>query len=141
MSLQRHVRETEIHTDPATPQHPPVVERTEVVDTTTSSLPLRESKLRSFYRYQQIVYTVLSLVEALIGIRFVLKILGANAEAPFGALMYGVTDPLVAPFRLLFPTATTGAYVLEPEAIVAAIVYVLVAWLLVKAGWLISGLP
>jgi len=39
------------------------------------------------------IYLIFGLIEALLAIRFVLKALGANAEAGFAQLLYGVTGP------------------------------------------------
>jgi YGGT family len=86
------------------------------------------------------IYLIFGLVEALLAIRFVLKALGANADAGFAQLMYGVTGPLVAPFRGLFgtPQAASGA-VLEVHTLIALVIYALVAWLLVRGAWLAFG--
>ena len=86
------------------------------------------------------IYLIFGLVEALLAIRFVLKALGANSEAGFAQLIYGVTGPLVAPFRGLFgtPQAASGA-VLEVHTLIALVIYALVAWLLVRGAWLAFG--
>jgi uncharacterized protein YggT (Ycf19 family) len=86
------------------------------------------------------IYLIFGLIEALLAIRFVLKALGANAEAGFAQLMYGVTGPLVAPFRGLFgtPQAASGA-VLEVHTLIALVIYALVAWLLIRGAWLVFG--
>jgi uncharacterized membrane protein len=86
------------------------------------------------------IYLIFGLIEALLVIRFLLKALGANAEAGFAQLMYGVTGPLVAPFRGLFgtPQAASGA-VLEVHTLIALVIYALVAWLLVRGAWLAFG--
>jgi uncharacterized protein YggT (Ycf19 family) len=86
------------------------------------------------------IYWIFGLIEALLAIRFVLKALGANAEAGFAQLMYGVTGPLVAPFSGLFgtPQATSGA-VLEVHTLIALVIYALVTWLLVRGASLAFG--
>jgi len=43
------------------------------------------------------IYFIFGLIEALLLIRFVLKALGANAEAGFAQFIYGITGPLIAP--------------------------------------------
>ncbi len=53
------------------------------------------------------IYLVVGVGVALLLIRFVLKALGANAEAGFAQLIYGMTGPLVAPFLGLFGTPQT----------------------------------
>ena len=87
----------------------------------------------------QLVWLVFGIVEALIAIRFVLKLLGANQNADFARLVDGVTAPLVAPFVGLFGTPQLGGSVFEPQALVALVVYLLVAWVVAKLVWLLAG--
>lgn len=86
------------------------------------------------------IYLVFGLIEALLAIRFVLKALGANADAGFAQLVYAVTGPLVAPFVGLFgtPQGASGA-VLEVHTLIALAIYAIVAWLLVRGAWLVFG--
>ena len=88
----------------------------------------------------QAIYLVFGLIEAVLLIRFVLKALGANAEAGFAQFIYGMTGPLVAPFLGLFgtPQAASGA-TLELHTLIALVIYALVAWLLGKGAWLVFG--
>jgi hypothetical protein len=88
----------------------------------------------------QAIYLIFGLIEALLLIRFVLKALGANAEAGFAQFIYGMTGPLVAPFLGLFgtPQAASGA-TLELHTLIALVIYALVAWLLAKGAWLVFG--
>lgn len=90
-------------------------------------------------KLQQGIYILFGFLEALLAIRFVLRLLGANAQAGFAQLIYGVTAPMVAPFQGLFGTVQSDASVLESASLVALIVYALVAWLLVKLAWLAFG--
>src|SRR5438445_1221777 len=69
---------------------------------------------------------VVSIVDVLCGLRFLLRLLGASTAAPFVTLVYSVSDPLVAPFREIFPESGTGRYVWEPSALVALLVYALI---------------
>ena len=86
------------------------------------------------------IYLIFGLIEALLLIRFVLKAWGANAEAGFAQLIYGMTGPLVAPFLGLFgtPQAASGA-TLELHTLIALVIYALVAWLLARGAWLVFG--
>jgi len=86
------------------------------------------------------IYLIFGLIEAVLLIRFVLKALGANAEAGFAQLIYGMTGPLVAPFLGLFgtPQAASGA-TLELHTLIALVIYALVAWLLARGAWLVFG--
>ncbi len=87
----------------------------------------------------QAVYLVFGLVEILLVIRFLLRLLGANAQAEFARFIYGVTAGLVAPFVGLFGTPSSDGSVLEVHTIVAIIVYALVAWLIARVIWLVFG--
>jgi uncharacterized protein YggT (Ycf19 family) len=91
------------------------------------------------YRLIQAIYLVFGIIEALVAIRVLLRLLGANANAGFAQFIYGVTAPLVAPFAGLFGNPQTGGSVLELHSIVALVVYAVVAWLLAKLLWVVLG--
>lgn len=88
-------------------------------------------KKKTIFRFSQVVWYVLGVTEVLLGFRFVLKMLAANAGTGFVSFIYSVTGPLVAPFRGIFPTPVSGGSVFEWSTIVAAVVYVCIAWGLV----------
>jgi len=79
------------------------------------------------YRAIRFVWLVASVINVLIGIRFVLQLLAASQSAPFVNLVYSLSAPLVAPFRGIFPAVGQRGFVLEPAAIVALVVYALIA--------------
>jgi uncharacterized protein YggT (Ycf19 family) len=122
---------------------------TEVVTTSTPAAAVDRTATTAYdpyahrrdaaYRLMQAVYLVFGIIEALIAIRLVLRLLGANANAGFAQFIYGVTAPLVAPFTGLFGNPQSGGSVLELHSIVALVVYALVAWLLAKLVWLVVG--
>ena len=74
------------------------------------------------------VWWVVGLLDTLIAIRFLLKMFGASQVSAFVRFMYDLTAPLVAPFHGIFNTAAEGRSVLEPESIVAVIIYTLIGW-------------
>lgn len=80
------------------------------------------------YRAVQATWFVVAVIATLIAIRFVLKMLGAAQQAEFVAFIYGVTAPLVAPFRGIFPDTATGFNVFEASALVAIAIYLLIGW-------------
>jgi hypothetical protein len=65
--------------------------------------------------------------------------LGASPNADFGALIYGITAPLVQPFVGLFGTSQLDGAVFEPQSLDAIIVYALVGWLLGKVVSILMG--
>jgi hypothetical protein len=79
----------------------------------------------------RVIMFVFGVIEVLIGIRFVLMLAGANAEAGFVKLIYGVSGVFMAPFVAIFNTQEAGGVVFEWSALVAIAVYALVAWGLV----------
>lgn len=80
------------------------------------------------FRAVNLVWLATGVVDALIAIRFLLKLLGASLGSGFTQFMYNLTDPLVAPFRGIFPVTATNRAVIEPASIVAFIVYLLLGW-------------
>jgi uncharacterized protein YggT (Ycf19 family) len=82
-------------------------------------------------RFQLMIWYVVAVIDSLIAIRFFMKLLGASYQADFVRFMYGVTAPLVAPFRGIFQPSGSGNYVLEPESLIAIVIYLLIGWGLV----------
>ena len=123
--------------------HREVVEATPTVATdrteSTTYDPYAGRRLTSI-KITRAIYLLFGLIEALLVIRFVLKALGANAEAGFAQLIYGVTGPLVAPFMGLFGTPqAAGGSVLEVHTLIAIVIYALVAWLVSRGAALMVG--
>lgn len=79
----------------------------------------------------RVIMFVFGVIEILIAIRFVLLLAGANAEAGFVRLIYGISGVFMAPFVAIFNTQQAGGSVFEWSALVAIAVYALVAWGLV----------
>jgi len=85
---------------------------------------------------QNVVWYILGFIEILLAFRFVLKLLGANPASGFVDFVYNITGILTIPFDSIFgvtkvATADVKA-VFEPSIIVAAVVYLLIAWGIVK---------
>jgi uncharacterized protein YggT (Ycf19 family) len=79
-------------------------------------------------RAVRIVYLVFGIVEAVIAVRFILKLLAANPDAGFTSLIYTVTQPFVAPFQGVFPDAAGRGAILEVSSLLAILVYALLAF-------------
>lgn len=76
----------------------------------------------------RIVWFVFGAIGIVIAIRFTLTLFGANAEAGFVRLIYGISDIFMAPFVAVFRTDQVSGATFEWSALVAIAVYVLVAW-------------
>ena len=79
-------------------------------------------------RAKQVAYFVFGAIEALLAIRFVLLLLGANQGSPFVGLIYALSRPFVLPFQGIFGEPSFGASVIEWSSLVGIIVYALIAY-------------
>ena len=100
-----------------------------------STAPPRDTSIWTASRVIALVFTVL---EVLLLVRFTLKLLGANAEQALVSAIYGVTEPLVAPFRGMF-AQPTGAPVVEIATLLSIVFFVLVAALCVAVVRAVTG--
>ncbi len=121
MAIEEHQKETTIiHDEPTV-----AVVSEPTTMRVTDDLPARARKYA-------VVYYILNIIEALLVIRFILKLLGANANAGFTSGMYAITDPLVLPFKGIFATPAAAGSVLEWSTIIAMIIYALIAYGIVQ---------
>jgi YGGT family len=93
------------------------------------SAPIRDARRgANVTRIKQAIYFIFGAVNILILIRFVLLLLGASDASPFVGLVYGMSRGFVAPFSGIFAEPTLGGSVFEWAALVAIIIYALVAY-------------
>src|SRR6266849_6274722 len=52
----------------------------------------------------RLIWSILGLLEIMLGLRFLLKLIGANAASGFGSFVYGTTGLFVKPFAGLVST-------------------------------------
>jgi uncharacterized protein YggT (Ycf19 family) len=83
-------------------------------------------------RAVQFINYLLTIVESVLLFRFVLKLFGANPNNGFASFIYDLTSPLIAPFRGLFATPADNGAVFDSAAIVAMIVYAVIAYLVTR---------
>lgn len=83
---------------------------------------------KTIFRFNQVVWYILGVIEVILGFRMTLKALGANSFSGFTSLIYAISDPLALPFRGILGTSATQGSVFEWSTIIAAIVYLFVAW-------------
>ena len=100
-----------------------------------STEPTRGGSIWTASRVIALVFTV---VEVLLLVRFTLKLLGANAEQPLASAIYGITEPLVSPFRGIF-AQPAGTPVVEVATILSVIFFVLLAALIVAIVRAVTG--
>jgi hypothetical protein len=84
------------------------------------------------FQVTRLIWSVLGLLEIMLGLRFVLKLIGANAASGFGGFVYGTTTLFVKPFAGLVPTWNSGDLILEVNTLVAMAIYALFFWGVVR---------
>jgi uncharacterized membrane protein len=90
-----------------------------------------EGRLR-FLQIDRIMYTLLGILEILLGLRFVLKLIAANPDSGFTVFIYGITGLFMSPFNALIGTPTFGGSSFEVTTLIAMAVYALFFWVLVR---------
>ena len=87
---------------------------------------------QQLFQVDWIVWTVLGVLEILLGLRFFLKLIAANPASGFAVFMYGITRVFVAPFTSLIGTPSFGGSTLEVTTLIAMAIYALVFWLILR---------
>ena len=80
----------------------------------------------------QIVWFLLGVINTLLGLRLILRAVGANPAAGFTDFIYTITAPLVDPFVNVIRSARVDTGIIEWYTIVAMIIYSLIAWAIVR---------
>jgi hypothetical protein len=83
-------------------------------------------------RVANVIWTLLLALEALLGLRFVLRLLAANPANAFADFIYDLSRVFLAPFFGLFEEPAFDGSVFEYTTLVAMIVYALIAWIIVR---------
>ena len=87
------------------------------------------------------IWLLFAVLEVLISARIGLKMVGANPDNTIVALLYGITSLFLMPFVGLIGSPTVGGTVLEVSSLFAMFIFALVAWVAVRAVWLIFYRP
>lgn len=72
------------------------------------------------------------LLELLLGIRVVLKFLGANPLADIVRLVYGISDFFASPFKSIFPNIVLSNGIIDLVAISAMVGYLIAVLIILK---------
>jgi hypothetical protein len=107
---------------------------------TTEKEPERERRIFTF-KATQVIWLLLTIFEALLALRFVLKLIGANPASPFAVVLYGFTGFFLYPFANLIGTPAAGGMVLEISTLIAMLVYGLIAWAVERIVFVIFYRP
>jgi len=110
-------------------------------DSVVNVSPTKEATNSQTVEY--VVYFFFGVIEVLLAFRLILKLMGASVSSFFVRFIYSVTGIFILPFegifRRGFAQGVETTSVLEPSTLVAIIVYVVLAWGIVKLVRISSG--
>ena len=80
------------------------------------------------------IYFLVGSLEVLLGLRFLLRLSGANTQNTVNQFITMLSAPFIAPFSTLFvsPVTGDGANIFDLNVLIAMIVYPLLGWLGVR---------
>jgi YggT family protein len=83
-----------------------------------------------------VTYYILDVIEILLLLQFLFALFRANPGSPIVTLIRVLTDPLVAPFAGIFPSAAAVGTSIDWAALVGMAIYAIIAYLIVKLIYL-----
>ncbi|HLE26685.1 MAG TPA: YggT family protein [Anaerolineales bacterium] len=83
---------------------------------------------QGLYKVVQLTWLLTGALEVLIGLRVLLKLIAANPANPFARFVYQITALFLKPFVGLTANPASDGMVLEFHALIAMLVYALLAW-------------
>lgn len=106
---------------------------TQLGDTVQKTTEVNDSKVNADHQQnvaERVIWYLAGLVLVLLGFRFVLALLGANASNGFANFIYSTSHPLVSPFFSLFNyhNYMNGTSQFEIYTLAAIVVYAVIAW-------------
>lgn len=85
---------------------------------------------------------IIGIIEFFLGFRFLFRLFGANPATPFISWLYATTEPLLNPFRGMFPAPKLeDGFVIEFTTLVALILYMFAGYLLLEMIGTIRRIP
>lgn len=91
----------------------------------------------ALYKVSQFIWLLFGALEALIGIRVILLLIGANPASWFTQFVYQLSELFLWPFRNIVANPAFGNSVLEITSLIAMIVYPLIGWAIVRLIWVL----
>ncbi len=112
-------------------------------NTSTATTTPAKRQATSSQTVEYLIYFLFGALEILLAFRLILKLTGASLSSAFVGLIYGLTGIFILPFEGIFHRGFTQGVettsVLEPSTLIAIIVYVVLAWGIVKLLQILSG--
>jgi uncharacterized membrane protein len=91
----------------------------------------------ALYKVSQFIWLLFGGLEALIGIRVLLLLIGANPGSWFTAFVYQLSEVFLWPFRNIVANPAFQNSVFEITSLIGMIVYALIAWAIVRLIWVL----
>ena len=98
---------------------------------------LHERRRRLYGKIANVVWSIIGFIEALIGLRVLLKLIAANPDNGFVSFIYGLSGFFVNPFLGIVNDPQSGRSVLEINSLIAMVIYLLVGYGVLRLIWLI----
>ena len=116
------------------------VEQRESVVTDGAGLEHRERTVRDvgaehslkLFKVGQLIWLAVGIIDGLIGLRVLLKLIGANPDNNFARFVYDAAGVFLAPFFGLVGSPSSGSIVLEVPSLIAMLVYAGLGWVIVR---------
>ena len=89
------------------------------------------------YKVTQVIWLFFGGLEALIGMRVILMLIGANPGSWFTSFIYQLSDLLLWPFQSVITNPSFQNFTLEITSIIAMLVYAIAGWMFVRLVWVV----
>ena len=100
---------------------------TQVSQSTQQVASPSEIKEARTEKKNQVVWYVIGILNALLILRILFLLLGASSVG-FANLLYGITEPLVALFKGIFPAPQVQGAYFDTAALLAIVIFSLLGW-------------
>lgn len=107
----------------------------------TSQQEIGQEKRLFSFKATQWIWLGLAMLEALIGLRVVLKLIGANPDNLFAAFIYNFSHIFLFPFEGLIPSPALNTASLELSSLIAMGVFALLALAVERIVWVVFYRP
>lgn len=103
---------------------------TDFKEISTSKHEVGEKGRVTTYKVTQLIWLITGILIAMLGLRFLFKLIGVNEASIFATFLYGLTGVFLVPFDSLVGDLVAGRSVLEFTTLIAMVVYALIGWAL-----------
>lgn len=121
----------EVQKEVTTTSQGPVSDQVSQTATTTQVATNAEVQDAHSDRGNAWIWYIVGIIDLLLLLTLVFRLFGAKAVG-FASFLYNITDVLVAPFRGIFSNPRIEGSYFDTAALVAAVVYVLIGWIVAR---------